>query len=318
MNKFFLSIVLLFFFLYPVESICSQESKTVGATDRVSQKNAPAGHDPMTAVFVHTSPVRVTGPEKTVLAKMPPVAYPGEHPRLLLTKQEVAELRLVLDTHPKGREALKVLLGQANEALTGTPDFPDPKGQGAQLKRIGDVLAHQHEVITMNAGILGMAYTLTGNTKYALRAAAILRGYSELYQQYPEHKGVNNNDTGKIMSQRLSEAMWLIPLIISYDYIRNSGVLTEADSKQIENGLLRPAIGFIRRKIPANEVAERTSKNPEWRTVMPPLGTGKPVGNWLLYYNTATLMSGIMIGDQDMVDLGTADFRSLLRQGIGS
>ncbi len=42
------------------------------------------------------------------------------------------------------------------------------------------------------------------------------------------------------------------------------------------------------------------------------------MGNWLNYYNAATMMAGAVMGDRDMVDLAAADFRGLLAQGIGS
>lgn len=273
------------------------------------------GYDEKAPVFVHAPPVTNSIAPRV---QLPPRAVKGEHPSLLLTKPEVPELRAALQKSERGKAALETLINVANAAANAVPNFPDPKGPGAQLNDRGDDLAKQHDQISKNAGTLGMAYTLTGDAKYAKRAAEILLGYAERYESYPEHKGANKSDTGKVMAQRLSEAMWLIPLIESYDYIYDSGALNAADRQKIETGLIRPAISFIWRKEPAVEVAERDKKAPDWRTAMPELGNGKPVGNWLNFYNSATMLAGSVLGDQNMMDIAAANYRALLRQGIGS
>lgn len=273
------------------------------------------GYDPAAPVFVHAPPVAPAAPPQVHL---PPRAAPGEHPCLLLTRQEAAELRAALPRTERGKAALEALVKVADAALGAPMEFPDPKGPLAQVKDRGDEVAKRHDRLSLNAGTLGVAYAFTGDAKYARRAAEILLGYAQRYAEYPEHKGVNRSDTGKVMGQRLSEAMWLIPLIESYDYLWDSGALKPADRQAVQEKLLRPAITFIWRKDPAVEVAERDRKDPNWRAAAPPRGTGKPVGNWLNYYNSATLLAGAVMGDRNLVDLAAANFRALLAQGIGS
>ncbi len=273
------------------------------------------GYDEKAATFVHAPQITTAIPPRV---QLPPRAVKGEHPSLLLTKSEVPELRAALQKSERGKAPLETLINIANGAANDTPDFPDPKGPGAQLNDRGDNLAKQHDQLSKNAGTLGMAYTMTGDAKYAKRAAEILLGYAERYDAYPEHKGANRNDTGKVMAQRLSEAMWLIPLIESYDHIYDSGALTAADRQKIETDLIRPVITFIWRKDAATQVAERDKKDKDWRSAMPELGSGKAVGNWLNFYNSATMLAGAVLGDQNMIDLAAANFKSLLRQGIGS
>ncbi len=283
----------------------------------LQEKFRIAGYDEKAPTFVHAPPVAATATATAARGvQLPPRAAKGEHPCILLTKTEVTELRAKLQNTERGKPVLESLINIAN--AIGAPDFPDPKGPPAQLNDRGDDAAKKHDLISRNAGTLGIAYTLSGDMKYARRAAEILVGYAERYDAYPEHKGANKNDTGKVMAQRLSEAMWLIPLIEGYDYIHDSGALTAADHQKIENQLLRPAITFIWRKDPAVEVAERDKKNKDWRTAMPEPGNGKPVGNWLNFYNSATMMTGAVLGDQNMLDLAAANFRALLAQGIGS
>lgn len=283
------------------------------SADMESAARIPA-YDPKSAVFVHLPPMETPAGAKVVL---PPVAAPGEHPCVVMTKAEFAQLRKTLDSTERGRETLKTFLGIAGAILEGKVEIPDPKGPGAQLKRSGDVLAARHDRLSMNAGTLGRAYALTGETKYAKHAAAILRGYAAVYSQYAEHKGVNGNDTGKVMSQRLSEAMWLIPMISGYDEIYNSGELTGADKKAIENDLFRACVTFILRKDLNAEAAKRDKASPGWRAAAPAPVRNKAVGNWLNFYAAATLMSGAAIGDTNMVDLAAEDYKRYIQSGIG-
>jgi hypothetical protein len=234
----------------------------------------------------------------------------------VLTRREIEELTTTRAGTERGKAALAALVGSANGAVNSSLDFPDPKGPLGQINDRGDEIAKRHDRLSIAAGTLGVAYALTGDARYASRAAEILRGYAERYDAYPEHKGVNKNDTGKVMGQRLSEAMWLIPLIESYDYIYHSPALTTADKQRIETQLIRSAVTFIRRRgSAAAEAAERDSSNPGWRTTAPKKGSA---ANWLLFYNAATMMAGAVMNDQDLKDLAAADFRHLLFNGIGS
>ncbi len=81
---------------------------------------------------------------------------------------------------------------------------------------------------------MGLAYRITGEAQYAGRAKEVLVGYSRRYPtEYKEHKGVNSSDTSKVMAQRLSEAMWLLPLLQSYDHVADADCL----KYMIENGI---------------------------------------------------------------------------------
>jgi hypothetical protein len=119
------------------------------------------------------------------------------------------------------------------------------------------------------------------------------------------------------MAQRLSEAMWLLPLIQSYDLIYNARCMTDADRRLIETDLIRHAITFINRKRSgAEEAAARDKGRPNWRTADPEPGNGA-VGNWMNFYNAAYIQAGIVLGDRDWIDIGMADTKSMIVRGIG-
>ena len=119
------------------------------------------------------------------------------------------------------------------------------------------------------------------------------------------------------MSQRLSEAMWLMPMASAYDQILDAGVLSEDDKKLITNDLFRTCIVFIRRADPAAEVAKRTQQNSNWRTDAPTPVRNKAIGNWMNFYAAATLMTGAAIGDKNYVDVAADDYKHYIQTGIG-
>jgi len=272
------------------------------------------GYDPKAPVFVRLPAIETAAPAKVHL---PPVVPPGEHPRCLLSKAELDEFRKAATTAERAKDAYKALIANAQAMCSAELDFPDPKGTPAQLKDRRCPIAKRHARLSRGCGSLAMAYALTGEAKYARRAREILLGYAERYAAYPEHKGVNRSDTGKVMAQRLSEAMWLIPQAHAYDLIRGGDVLSDDDRQRIEAGLLRPCVAFIRRKDPAQEVAERTRRQADWRTADPQPAKGRRiVGNWMTFYAAATMLAGAAMDDRDLIDLAAADARFAIANGI--
>ena len=272
------------------------------------------GHDPKAPVYVSLPEAEAdTAPE----VHLPHLVPAGEHPRCLLSKDGVTDLRRSVMASERAKDAYAALVANADAMCAGELDFPDPKGTPAQLKDRRCPIAARHARLSRGCGSLGMAYALTGEAKYARRAREILLGYADRYEAYPEHKGVNRSDTGKVMAQRLSEAMWLIPQAHAYDLVRGGDVLPDADRQRIETGLLRPCVAFIRRKDPAQEVAERTRRQADWRTADPEPAKGRRiVGNWMTFYAAATMLAGAAMEDRDLVDLAAADARFAIANGI--
>lgn len=285
----------------------------VYTSEDLSAKMVVPDFQPDKPAFVNAPKVSTDDAAPTVT--LPPQVKPGEHPRSYITKSEIEQQKKDLQTD-QGQAASRVLTDNANAAIARPLVFPDPKGPLSQLTNRGDDVMKAHESLSSSAGNLGRAYALTGDEKYAVRAAEILRGYAARYADYPDHKGVNGKDTGKISAQRLSEAMWLIPLAMSYDLIHDSPALTDADHKAIREKLLIAAVEFIYRKPFKQIAAERDAQRRDWRTVAAPKARGN-VGNWLLVYNAAAMTIGATLDDQDMIDVAVADLRQLIVNGIG-
>ncbi len=251
-----------------------------------------------------------------VKVSMPSRIPLGERPGIFLTRPEIVKMREEMKRDPRAQAMMKKLITACDKWATKKIVFPDPKIP-AQMRNRWDRQANAHDLLSKMAGWLGWAYQLADDEKYAAKAREILLGYAKLYpNDYREHKGVNSSDTGKVMAQRLSEAMWLLPIIQSYDMIYNAKSMTDADRKLIETDLIRHAIRFINRKTASDEVAKRDRSDPNWRTTVPKK-TRNVVGNWTNFYNAAFIQGGIVLGEKDWIDIGAANTRSNIINGIG-
>ena len=252
-----------------------------------------------------------------VKVRMPKPIPLGTYPGLFLTHDEIVAMRPKLLADPEGKASYDKMIAACDQWLGKEIVHPDPKVP-AQMRDRSDAQSRAHDLLSKMAGWLGWAYQFTGKDAYAEKAREILVGYARLYpNDYKEHKGVHSGDTSKIMAQRLSEAMWIIPLIQSYDMVHDAPCMTDADRTLVEEDLIRHCIRFIQRKrSAADEVAARDKKDPAWRTTAP-TGPRKTVGNWTNYYNAAYVEGGIVIRDQNWIDLGMDKTRMNVHTGIG-
>ena len=253
-----------------------------------------------------------------VKVTLPPKIGLQEHPRIYMSRAEIVKWREEMQITERGRAAFKSVLDTASGWLNKEIVMPDPKVP-AQLNYHDNTVAKTHNDLSSGAGRLGWAYQFTDNEAFAAKAREILVGYAKLYpNDYKEHQGLEPHDRSKVMAQRLSEAMWLLPLIQAYDMIYDAKCMTDADRKLIENDLLRTAITYILthgRSDLAAELKKRDAKSPHWRTEEP--STDGMAYNWVNFYNATFVQAGIVMGDQDWIDIGAADTRRQIAQGIG-
>lgn len=117
-----------------------------------------------------------------------------------------------------------------------------PKGEKF---RVSGRLRYQRILRLTDLGALGKVYALTGETAYAEKAARVLRRVAEVYPGYLAHdwtriySDYSNLQSGKLSGWKLHDAQAFLQMGICYDLIGNSGVLTDADKRLIENGAFR-------------------------------------------------------------------------------
>lgn len=142
---------------------------------------------------------------------------------------------------------------------------------------------------------LGLAYLFTGRAEFAAKARRILNAYAALYPTLPIHDNNNKRDTqsgARVMSQTLSEASWLIPLVFGYDLVRDT--MTGAERTQFERDVLRNAAAIL-------------------------AGNNRGKSNWQSWHNCALLAIGLTVSDKALVELaldGPGGFKFQMRESI--
>jgi hypothetical protein len=142
---------------------------------------------------------------------------------------------------------------------------------------------------------LGLAYQLTGKPQYVEKARQIFSAYAGIYVGLPLHNNQNKlNDPrgGKVMSQTLSEAKWLVPLAFGYDLVRDA--MPPGERERFESQVLRPAAEVIK-------------------------GNDAGKSNWQSWHNAALLAVGLITRDQALTRLaveGPGGFDFQLRESI--
>ncbi|MBN1511661.1 MAG: alginate lyase family protein, partial [Phycisphaerae bacterium] len=139
-------------------------------------------------------------------------------------------------------------------------------------------ITSQHNNFAGGALQSALAFSLTGNTDYAVRVRDILLRYAAFYATLP-FRDIDGNNTAsgaRVTAQTLDEAIWLIPLAIAYDAVADLPMFTDAERVDIEqNVLLRGA--------------ETISRNDAGRS------------NWQAWHNAAIGLIGYAIGDTNLV-----------------
>jgi hypothetical protein len=139
------------------------------------------------------------------------------------------------------------------------------------------IYQNRHLDLAAYARDLGLAYALTGESKYARDAANILRAYANAYPNYLQHDkdGGKARSGGKATAQTLDEAQWLIDLAWSFDLVNDT--LAADDRAKIANQVLRPAV--------ANIQANRAK-----------------LSNWQTWHNAAIAIVGFALNDATLVN----------------
>lgn len=139
---------------------------------------------------------------------------------------------------------------------------------------------------------LGLAYRLTGRDEFAAKARRILNAYTVLYPKLPVHDNNNKLNTqsgARVMSQTLSEASWLVPLVTGYDLVRDT--MSTEERAAFERAVLRNAAVIL-------------------------TGNNRGKSNWQSWHDSALLAIGLEVGDRQMVDKALESFRYQMRESI--
>lgn len=158
----------------------------------------------------------------------PPVQFqlqiPAQHPYLALTPADISKAKTRAAQYAWAKESLARCLSEADRAIG--------QSWGKLEKDQGD---HRQRSYQLHRAALG--YAFSGEQRYAAWVRQGLLAYAGLYSSLP----APNRGRRLFRESSLYEALWLVPVVQAYDLVAGSSVFSDAERRQIENDLLRPA-----------------------------------------------------------------------------
>ena len=200
------------------------------------------------------------------------------HPSLLLTSKGVKEIRANKGKLPLFDVSLDNLLKEADEAVSREICLPTPKDGG------GGYSHEMHKLNYYDMYNMGIAWQLTGDTKYAQKVKDILLAYVDFYPGLDFHPLGLSGNPGRIFWQTLNESVFLVHTSVAYDCVYD--FLTEEDRSLIEKEFFYPYTDFIMTGLPHNRANTEMFNN---------------LNNWATWACAGVGMIGIAMGDDTLV-----------------
>jgi hypothetical protein len=160
-----------------------------------------------------------------------------DHPRLILTKQGVKEIRSQLGTVPLFDNSLAAIKEQVDAEIKLGFDVPIPKDFS------GGYTHQVHKKNFLNLQQAGVLYQILEDEKYAIYVRDMLLEYAKLYPTLPVHPQTRSYARGKLFWQCLNDSNWLVYTSQAYDCIYD--FVTEEERATLENDLFIPFANFI-------------------------------------------------------------------------
>lgn len=196
----------------------------------------------------------------------------NSHPKLILTKSGVEQIRAALGKNPIFDNSLKAAQEEVDFEIALGIDTPTPKdfSGGYTHER------HKRNFITLQKA--GVLYQITQDEKYAVYVKDMLLQYEAMYKDLPLHPQTRSYARGKLFWQCLNDANWLVYVSQAYDCVYN--YLSQEERVKLENNLFRPFADFI------------SIENPQFYN---------RVHNHSTWGNAAVGMIGLVMNDEELV-----------------
>ena len=164
-------------------------------------------------------------------------AAEGEHPKLILTKDGVAQIRAALGTVPLFDATLAKVRSEVDAEIELGIDTPVPKDYSGGYTH----QRHKQNFFTMQKA--GVLYQILEDDKYAEYVRDMLFQYEEMYTNLPLHPKTRSYARGKLFWQNLNDANWLVYASQAYDAIHD--FLSASERETLERNLFRPFADHI-------------------------------------------------------------------------
>ncbi|NLI01258.1 MAG: hypothetical protein GX446_17395 [Chthonomonadales bacterium] len=246
------------------------------------------------------------------------------HPRLMLSLEELRLRRAVIRRTPWLRSVLQHHAEQVREAVSTGISIPPEGGQcehwyacpdhGASLEMVaprrhvcpvdGKVFSgwpydqvwvtKQHKRLARLARQAAVVFALSDDPVALRVARTVVAGYARRYRSYPLHDIHGRPGRGgKVLSQSLDDAAWLVPILQAADLVWHE--LSDAERRSVQVGLVSPAVAEVIR--PAR----------------------LRFHNIQCWHNAAVGLSGFLTGDRELIAEaieGTRGFEAQVRNMV--
>ncbi|WP_289659976.1 heparinase II/III domain-containing protein [Flavobacterium panacagri] len=193
----------------------------------------------------------------TILLLVSENAIAQSHPRLVLTKKGVPEIKANLGKAPLFDSSLLEVKKEVDAEIALGIEVPIPKDFS------GGYTHERHKknfLIVQKAGFL---YQILGDKKYAVYVKEMLMAYAKLYPTLPLHPQERSYARGKLFWQALNDANWLVYTSQAYDCVYD--FIGAADRAILEKELFRPFADFI--SIGSPQFFNRVHNHSTWGNV---------------------------------------------------
>ncbi len=179
-----------------------------------------------------------------------------EHPSLILTAEDVIEIRENLGNVPLFDKSLEKAIVEVESEIALGIDVPTPKHEA------GGYTHERHKRNFLFMQKAGVLYQITSNDVYARYVRDMLLTYAAKYPTWGLHPSKKSYAPGKVFWQALNDANWLVYTSQAYDCIYN--FLTKKERKFLEKELFYPFAKHISEDSP--QFFNRIHNHSTWAT----------------------------------------------------
>nr|AFV91542.1 alginate lyase 2B [Flavobacterium sp. S20] len=179
------------------------------------------------------------------------------HPRLIMTKKGVQEIRSQLAKVPLFDASLVEVKKEVDAEMLLKIDVPLPKDFS------GGYTHERHKKNFLIAQKAGALFQITGDKKYGNYVKEMLLAYTKLYPTLPLHPQERSYARGKLFWQALNDANWLVYMSQAYDCVYD--FIGAKDRAIIEKDLFKPFADFI--SIGSPQYFNRVHNHSTWGNV---------------------------------------------------
>ncbi|GAB4335588.1 MAG: hypothetical protein Kow0037_15690 [Calditrichia bacterium] len=153
-----------------------------------------------------------------------------EHPSVLITKKEAAQIKSALGRYSLLDKSFEQARQMVEAGIKSGIEVPQPGEAGGY--------AHErHKQNYREMQTAGLLYTITGEKRYAEFVRDMLLKYAELYPTLGPHPLAHHQAPGRLFHQMLNETVWLLHSAQAYDCIYD--FLKPAEREVIERNVFR-------------------------------------------------------------------------------